>query len=217
MRLSILALVSAASATAATFAGVATAQPAAPPPPMAQAPKGGDPLGAATVTRAEAQARAAALFERFDTNHDGKLDQADRAARTTAMFDRIDGNHDGTISREEFAAAHQGMGGPGRGGRRGPAQMDHSGMDHGGMDHGDMPPAGAAGTARPPLTREAFMAEAMKRFDAEDTNHDGKLTRDERRAGFRARMTALRSHRGMGGMRGMDTPPPPPPAPEPGK
>lgn len=195
MRHSLLAL----AAAAATLTGVAYAQqPPAPPPP-------GTPPGAATISRADAQSRASAMFDRFDANHDGKLDQADRAAREAALFDRIDGNHDGAISRDEFAAAHQQMGRPmgakGRG--RGPGEGGHARMGHDGMDHDAMRPGSAA---RAPLSREAFVAEAMKRFDAADSNHDGKVTREERRLAMRARMGRM----GPGRQPGADMPPPPP-------
>lgn len=183
MRTSILLI----TAAAAALAGAAYAQqPPAPPPP-------GDPLGAATMTRAEAQTRAAAMFDRFDANHDGKLDQADKAARMGAMFDRIDANHDGSISRDEFTAAHQRMGG-----------AEHGGPAPGKMGHDMM----GRGAARPPLSREAFVAEALKRFDAADANHDGKLSREERRTAWRAQRAMRRGHHGAPA--GMDMPPPPP-------
>lgn len=189
MRTSILLI----TAAAAALAGAAYAQqPPAPPPP-------GDPLGAATMTRAEAQTRAAAMFDRFDANHDGKLDQADKAARMGAMFDRIDTNHDGSISRDEFTAAHQRMGGAEHGG------MARGKMGHDMMGHDMM----GRGAARPPLSREAFVAEALKRFDAADANHDGKLSREERRTAWRAQRGMRRGHHGAPA--GMDMPPPPPP------
>jgi hypothetical protein len=58
----------------------------------------------------------AKVMEKFDANHDGKLDESERAAAKEAMkehrgehrgtlFDRLDANHDGSISREEFMAA----------------------------------------------------------------------------------------------------------------
>lgn len=189
MRTSILLI----TAAAAAVAGAAYAQqPPAPPPP-------GDPLGAATMTRAEAQTRAAAMFDRFDANHDGKLDQADKAARMGEMFDRIDANHDGTISRDEFTAAHQRMAGAG------PGAVAPGKMGRGMMGH-DMTREGAE---RPPLSREAFVAQAMKRFDTADANHDGKLTREERRTAWRAQRAMRRGHHGA--HPGMDMPPPPPP------
>ena len=44
------------------------------------------------------------LFDRVDTNNDGKLSAAEVDAAALARFDRIDDNHDGTISREERQA-----------------------------------------------------------------------------------------------------------------
>jgi len=44
-------------------------------------PGHGDPMGDKTVTRAEAQTHAAAMFARMDVNKDGKIDAGDREAR----------------------------------------------------------------------------------------------------------------------------------------
>ena len=77
---------------------------------IAQAPApGSDPMGDKTVTKAEAQAKAAEMFAKMDVNKDGKLDEADRGAHRAQMFDRLDANKDGNVSREEFATAHRGM------------------------------------------------------------------------------------------------------------
>lgn len=213
MRSSLLTLAAAAMLAGPTIAQPAAAQPAPPPPGMGP---GADPMGNGTVTRAQAEATARTLFERMDANRDGKLDAADRAARMAGMFDRIDTNHDGTISREEFATAHSRMAPPGapgmepgRGHMRGRMGRDrsHGGMDHAGMDNAG---PGVPGAEPAPITRDAFVAEGLKRFDAADANHDGKLTREERRAGWRARFGRMRGH-GKGG----DMPPPPPPPPPP--
>ena len=95
---------------------------------------GGDPLGDKTVTKAEFQANGAAMFDKMDANHDGKLDAADRAAQEGQMFDRADANHDGQLTKAERQAARQKMHAMGKMG----------GMRHGGqhIDHqmGDMPP-----------------------------------------------------------------------------
>ncbi len=155
------------------------------------------------MTRADAQARAAQLFDRLDGNHDGKLDETDRAAAAGLDFDRLDSDHDGKISRAEFIAGLAGghrLGGMG-GGR---GQMPRVGSMMARM--ADTNHDGA-------LSRDEFIAGALARFDRNDTNHDGKLTPEERRAAF----GAMRQHmRGMkGGMSGMgqghdDMPPPPP-------
>ena len=51
--------------------------------------------------------RAAALFERLDTNHDGVVDRTEVQAFRNKIFDRIDANHDGYISSDEAEAARQ--------------------------------------------------------------------------------------------------------------
>lgn len=190
-----LAAGAAALALAGTVAGVAIAQQHRPHHRMMQ-----DPFGDATVTRAEAQAKAAEMFARLDANKDGKLNQADRAARISAQiaerFDAIDTNKDGKIDKAEFAAAHQ----PGKGG---PGMMGHGGMDRMGMNRMGMagPMLGRMdGNGDKAISREEFIAGALKRFDAADADKDGKLTPEERRGAMRAR---------IGGMKGMSPPPAP--------
>jgi len=51
---------------------------------------------------AELKDRAALMFDRLDTNHDGKLSEAELAARGETMFARLDKNHDGVISKDEL-------------------------------------------------------------------------------------------------------------------
>jgi hypothetical protein len=146
--------------------------------------------GDGSITRAEAQARAQEMFTRLDANHDGKLDQADRAARRAAMFDRMDTDHNGQISRAEFDAADQrgprGPAGAGKpeGGIGGPGMHRWGGRGHhgGGMMMGRMAGADKGGT----ITQAEFVAAAMQRFDQADTNHDGILTKEERRTAFKA-------------------------------
>ena len=73
-----------------------------------------DPFGDATVSRADAQAKASAEFDRLDTNHDGSLSDDEVAAMfpdgpmraMSGMMARMaDTNGDGKISRDEFVAA----------------------------------------------------------------------------------------------------------------
>lgn len=152
------------------------------------------------TTRIEAQDGAAKLFDRLDLNHDGKLDTADRAVHLGEIFDKIDTNHDGSISREEFIAAHEHM-------------MGHPGMGPGESPPpapGGQPPADGHGhwhhegehmrlmgltmailhEADPnhtgSVSKDAFVAAALRLFDKADTNHDGKLTPQERRAAWAA-------------------------------
>lgn len=68
------------------------------------------------ISRAEAQAAATRLVERFDAmdaNKDGYLDRSEMRAgmaqRRAAFFDAADANKDGHLSREEFAAHQKAM------------------------------------------------------------------------------------------------------------
>ena len=65
------------------------------------------------------------------------------------------------------------------------------------------------------ITRDEFVAGALRRFDAADANHDGKVTPEERRAAMKARMQEMRGRMkgmDMGGMEGGAMTPPPSPA-----
>ena len=141
------------------------------------------------MTRADAQARALLLFDRFDKNHDGKLDMADRAAAQAAMFDRIDTDHNGQISREEFTAAHSRgpgnkMAGDHNGGhRRGGGMGQGMGQGMGrGFSGGSMMARMADTNHDGAIARDEFVAAALQRFDKMDTNRDGTVSPEERRA-----------------------------------
>lgn len=148
-------------------AGVAIAQ--VPPP-------GGDPMGDKTVTKVEAQAKAAEMFAKMDTNNDGKLDQADRAAHRGQMFDRLDTNKDGNVSREEFAAAHAGKDGDAKG------PGEHRMGERGGMMGAMMMLRMADANKDGAVSRDEFLAAHARMFDMADANKDGKLTPEERKA-----------------------------------
>jgi len=176
-----------------------------------------DPMGDKTVTRAEATAKAGEMFDKMDANHDGKLDKADREARQAGHFDKIDADHNGSISRDEFLAAHQMQ------------PMAEGGLNHemGQRMGGKMRGQGAMMMLRMAdankdgaISKDEFIAAALKHFDMADANHDGSLTPEERKAAM-AMMREHMGHRragmgGMGGMGGMkhdgpmgDMPPPP--------
>jgi Ca2+-binding EF-hand superfamily protein len=125
--------------------------------------------------------------------------QGDRAAmraparRGERLFARLDANHDGVITRAEFdaamAARQQHMGA--RGGRgegfRGGARFGRAGMGGFGgrlFERFDMDRDGRVSI------QEATSA-ALQAFDRADTNHDGVVTPEERRAA-RAGMGARR-------------------------
>ena len=164
---------------------------------IAQAPApGADPMGDKTVTKAEAQAKAAEMFAKMDVNKDGKLDQADRAAHRTEMFDRLDANKDGNVSREEFAAAHQRKAGDAKAAgerKTGEHRMGKRGGDHmGGRMMLQMADANKDGA----VSRDEMTAAHARMFDMADANKDGQLTPAERKA-HRAQM-----RQNMGGKAG---------------
>lgn len=172
----------------ATFSlgGIAYAQQDLPPRPMMHGKSMMDVDGDGVVTRAEAQQKAGEMFAMMDVNKDGKLDQADREARRQEMrgrlFDKLDANHDGSISKEEFMAdkgpegRHPRMNGPEE--PHGPGMGGMHGMRGGHMMMMSMADANHDGM----ITKDEFMAAAMKHFDMADTDHDGKLTKEERQA-----------------------------------
>ena len=171
-----------------------------------------------------------------DTNHDGKISRAEFTAQAAAHFAKLDANGDGQISPDEMKAVmermHEGMGG-----RNGPGGPGEAMMPP--------PPGGPMGEAMMPPPRGGPMGGAMNMgghpgrgmLERLDTNHDGRISRDEMRAdmdrhfdkldtnhdGFidKAEMDAAHDHmkQHMGkhphGMPGMpapgDSPPPPPP------
>lgn len=204
------ALALGAVSLAAALGGAAIAQ-------QRMAMGGHDPFGNATITRAEAQAKAAEMFTRLDVTGDARIDAADRSAAMAKRFDAMDANHDGMLSKQEFLDAHQKMmGAPG-----GP--NDHGMGEHrmgGGMRamHGMKMLRQMDVNGDKAVTRDEFTAGALNRFDAADANHDGKLTPEERRAAMREGMMKHRQQMGgmshnmgghdMGAM-GDDMPPPP--------
>lgn len=211
------------SAAALAIAGAACAQSPAAPPGGSER----DRPEARTQTRAEAQARAEAMFARLDVNKDGKLDRADREARRqerrSALFDRLDADKDGAISKVEFMAdrgpdSDRGRdrgsphpegdmppppGGPEASGDRPSPDHAERHRRHGGP-RGDMkrrmPGFGKADDNRDrSITRSEFVAAALQRFDAIDTDKDGKVTPQERRAAhdrMRAEWQARKGERG---------------------
>jgi hypothetical protein len=98
MKLSI-ALLAAVLSTAALAQQEPQRSPAAPnytQPPAAQA-----------APHASSSVDVAAVFDKLNTTHDGKLtrEQAQAHPTVAANFDSVDTNHDGVISKDEFLAA----------------------------------------------------------------------------------------------------------------
>jgi len=158
----------------------------------------GDTDNSGTISRAEAQAHASQMFDRFDANDDGKLDASDRSARQqdrrTRMFDALDGNNDGTISRDEFMAFdHKGKRGE-QADRRGGKRMGHM-RGHRGMEMFRRADTNNDGE----VSKAEFTSAAMTRFDKTDTNNDGEVSRDERKAAFQEMRGKWREAKGDSG------------------
>ena len=123
------------------------------------------------------------MFRMADADGDGVVTRAEYQAAVDARFARMDANGDGVLASDERP-------GPGRHGMRGGD----------GAPPAPMAPAGSAATSSPPppaegsMTRDQFRAQSMRRFDAADTNHDGRIDAAE----MQAMMTQLRG--GPGGM-----------------
>lgn len=162
------------------------------------------------ITRAQAQEKAAEMFDRMDANKDGLLNDADRDARMGQMFDALDADKNGAISREEFMAAHSGMHGHGDmkmgGDEHAGHEMKMDGMKgsmkpmgggHGGMHgmHGmrDMMLKMADKNNDGAISATEFTEAHLAMFDKADANKDGTLTEAERKAAMekmRAEMQA---------------------------
>jgi len=126
----------------------------------------------AELTRVEAQDRAGRAFDRLDANKDGQLDQADRAARQRVRFDRLDSDSNGAISFEEFGARRESAAGQ-RAERRAPMAPRRGPMTLGRRANLD---------ADETISREEFTSRALARFDRADSDGNGTLTAEERRA-----------------------------------
>ena len=178
------------AATGAFILAVAPAIAQVTPAPAATAP------AAKVHTRADVQAKVAEHFARLDANRDGFVTQAEaqavrgehraerqehrserREMRREHTFERLDANNDGSISKAEFDAAHAGR--DARVGKRHARRMA-GGMGHMAGFHGRMFEMADANKDQRVSLQEATGA-ALQHFDRADTNHDGQITREERR------------------------------------
>ncbi|WP_120077381.1 EF-hand domain-containing protein [Aurantiacibacter odishensis] len=161
------------------------------------------PERGADMTRADAEARAAAQFARMDANDDGVIDEADREARARARFDRMDANGDGMLTFEESQAARdtmqerraerraeRGTEAGEREGRRG----HRMGRRGGGMRGMMMARADTDNDGT--ISEAEFTSAALTRFDSADADNDGTVTAEERREQRSERRAERRQNRG---------------------
>ena len=198
-------IAAAAVSLAALIAGGAIAQSAnqsaqSPAPRHAR----GDADQDGRISQAEfVQARMTRLTA-LDANRDGTVTaeearsamQARRAEHAALRFDRLDTNKDGSISRAEFDAPREGRA------ERRAGRPDHAGRGpgrHGGahrMGRGaEGGPQGAGRMARGPVVIAEAQTKAAEAFTRLDADHDGYLTREERRAGMREHRQERREQR----------------------
>lgn len=187
-------LIAGAALAAMLTGSIAIAQPA--PGKM----RGPDANQDGVVTQDEVRAQARKMFDRIDFNKDGKIDKADRDARMAERFKKMDTDGSGELSLAEMTAAREarqakrmermamrgerGPGEPGarmgkmRGGHKMGMRGGHGGMGRG-MRGGMMQLDANKDQA---ITLAEFEAGALERFGRNDTNKDGKVTQDERKA-----------------------------------
>ncbi len=108
------------------------------------------------------------MMGRADTNGDGLISKAENRAMLEARFARMDADNDGSIEAGE-RGKKMGKRGEGRGGKRG-------GRGGSGMMMADTDKDGV-------ITRAEYDAQSAQRFTKLDSNNDGRITKDEMRAG----------------------------------
>ncbi len=144
-------------------------------------------LTADGTTKTEAMAKADAMFTKMDVNNDGTLNQADKAAKLKEHFAEMDADKNGAINEAEFITAHEARAEKRedrremRGDRKGPD--DHDGHRMGGHGKGGMKMlAMADANGDKAVTKAEFRTAAEARFTKADTNNDGSISADERKA-----------------------------------
>jgi hypothetical protein len=116
---------------------------------------------------------------------DVTVTKAEAEAKAGERFDAADADHDGVFSETEMSAVMPGRAGNG-GGR-------------GGNGGGMMRRADANGDGK--IDKAEFVASQLSRFDREDADHDGKLTKDERETARAQIMLRMQGGGGWGGGR----------------
>ena len=194
-------LIGGAAASLVVAFGPSVAQPAPPPPGVAQ---GTAPVAAQTLPRHEMRVRIMS---------DRVMTRTEVEEHVRKLFARFDTNHDGFITREELASAGQGMmafhgdmGGPGSGhammmGDRG-ALFDRLDTNHDGtisrqefmagpaarreqrviIMHPNGASAGSAMPAMHEMRTRAMGGFGAHLFEMADANHDGRVSLQEAEA-----------------------------------
>jgi hypothetical protein len=137
----------------------------------------------ADMTMADAKAKSDEMFARMDVNGDGKIDKADREAKQAERFAAKDTNGDGVLSEEEFAAR----------GERGDGERSGHKGHRGGKRGGGMAMMKMADTnGDQAVTKAEFDAAFTKHFTMMDTDKNGTVTAEDRKAARDKMRTMMR-------------------------
>ena len=150
------------------------------------------------MTRTEAAQTAVERFKKMDLNGDGVLDLADRELRREQRIAKLDTDGNGAISKAEREAAREArqqrraerMAERGVEGERREGKRWMRGGKRGLMGGGMIAGADANGDGR--LTAQEVQAHALARFDRIDTDKNGTVTAEERKAAHDARREKMR-------------------------
>jgi len=205
-------LIGGAAAAAIFMSGAALAAQSAPATQGARAARHGH-FGPAN-TRAEVQARTAAMFARLDTNRDGfvtkdelnaveakREQKADARAQRfdpSKMFDRFDANHDGKVTADEMAAAHARRAPSASGGAARPQSAGFHGLfaradtnKDNVLTRAEFDAMGEQLKARMEHASVARGGMAARMFDQSDANKDGRVTLAEMQQAALARFDRM--------------------------
>ncbi|HZX72068.1 MAG TPA: EF-hand domain-containing protein [Rhodanobacter sp.] len=108
------------------------------------------------------------MWNAADTDHDGYLSKAEYDAYATSQFTKMDTNGDGKLSKSEMMAGEKRM--------------------HPKMSHAEMTKMWKAmdTDSKSAISQDQYMTHADTMFAKWDTNGDGKLSKDEMKAGMQA-------------------------------
>jgi Ca2+-binding EF-hand superfamily protein len=158
-----------------------------------------DTDGNGSVSKTEAMAAADARFAKMDANGDGNINVSDREAKLKQRFAEMDGDKNGAITEAEFVAGHarkaRGDKAKGSDANREGERSKHNGR-HAGRG-GGMKMLGLADTNNDQVvSKDEFRAAYAANFVKADSNKDGSISTDERKA---MRKMMRGEHRGGSG------------------
>ena len=113
----------------------------------------------------------APMFDRFDTDKDGRISKEEMRTGTDKVFAEVDTNKDGFVSKDEMQAHHKAM-----------REKMHDKMRDRMQERWKAADKDGDGALSKAEVDAAKMSHLSRDFDKLDKNKDGKLTPDEIRA-----------------------------------